>query len=475
MSEARQQAELIALGNFRWFILFACCMCNAISWGTLYSCGVLYSSWTREFKTTSKAFISLVGALPLAISCGLGPLFGMIIGKYGYRSSCIFGGLLMSLGWILSSFMNSIQGLLITFGLLTGFGGGLANFAGANAMNDYFIKDRVFGEGWVGTALCIGLFVSTELLQKLTERFSWKGAMLISGALNLHLCAIGMFLIRPDQAKTHPLNFWRQKSSERKHNLITVVEDHNQNIEKKPDGMEQKEQKAQRRSFLQFLQTSVRLWRRPAFIFLIMSDTLSWTASFIPFVHLVERARVLNIDDDTSAWINSFAGIGGAVGKVSLSWFFQKIKIHPLYAYGITQTLEGLITIFSPFWSTVEGLFVYATLFGFLSGGYGFLKASVALILGREQYGVSFSWFLLIEGFGIAFGPTIGGYLYAYTLSYTSTFMFSGTLIFVSGIMCVWKKTILVYDTRREEERKTKRSLKLHVKEQDDSIKPTFV
>ena len=63
----------------------------------------------------------------------------------------------------------------------------------------------------------------------------------------------------------------------------------------------------------------------------------------------------------------------------------------------------------SPLWSTAEGLFFYATVFGFMSGGYGYIKASVSLMLGRELYGVSFSWFLLLEGFGLAFGPTIGG------------------------------------------------------------------
>ena len=73
------------------------------------------------------------------------------------------------------------------------------------------------------------------------------------------------------------------------------------------------------------------------------------------------------------------------------------------------QLLIGLVTLFSPAWDTQTGLFAFSSAFGFLSGSYGFLKAGVSQVLGKEKFSTSFSWFLMLEGLGIGLGPTIGG------------------------------------------------------------------
>ena len=55
-----------------------------------------------------------------------------------------------------------------------GFGAGLSNFSGGTAVNDYFVKDRVLAEGIHGSALCLGLFLSTEMLQIFAEVYTWR-------------------------------------------------------------------------------------------------------------------------------------------------------------------------------------------------------------------------------------------------------------------------------------------------------------
>ena len=73
------------------------------------------------------------------------------------------------------------------------------------------------------------------------------------------------------------------------------------------------------------------------------------------------------------------------------------------------KVLTGLITALSPMWSTKTGLFVYSSIFGFISGSYGFIRTGVSQLLGKELFSTSFSWFLLLEGIGMCLGPTIGG------------------------------------------------------------------
>jgi len=425
------------VGNHRLVVLFCSSLCNALTWGTAYTCGVLVSSWNREFPSRSRAFVALVGSLPVAIGCGLGPVFGVIIQRFGYRRSTCFGGVICFLGWTSSCFMTDLEGLLVTFGIVLGFGGGLANFAASTALNDYYVKDRVLAEGISGSTMCAGLFVGTGVLQKLVDLFEWQGAMLIFGAFHLHIVVLGMFLFHPAEAPNHPLNFFKKDfTGEQHHHVVKfIAEDVNGNSELQEKVVTHKEKS----SVGDFFRVSWELAKRPAFMFLLMSDFLGWTSNYIPYVHLYERARLLDISQDTSALISSCNGFGGIFGRLLVALMFYKCKVHPLYAYGVLQLLIGLVTLFSPAWDTQTGLFAFSSAFGFLSGSYGYLKAGVSQVLGKEKFSTSFSWFLLLEGIGIGLGPTIGGFLYSETKSYASTFVFSGTLFVLSGFIAFFK------------------------------------
>ena len=63
----------------------------------------------------------------------------------------------------------------------------------------------------------------------------------------------------------------------------------------------------------------------------------------------------------------------------------------------------------SSFWTSIDGLFTFGVFFGFLSNGYGFIKASTAKLLGEEWFADAFSWMLVFEGTGILVGPILAG------------------------------------------------------------------
>ena len=57
---------------------------------------------------------------------------------------------------------------------ILGFGCGLTNFAASNALNDYYVKDRVLAEGIFGSGVGVGLFAGTYVLQKLVDEYNWQ-------------------------------------------------------------------------------------------------------------------------------------------------------------------------------------------------------------------------------------------------------------------------------------------------------------
>lgn len=63
----------------------------------------------------------------------------------------------------------------------------------------YFEKKRPVANALASAGECILTFVLTPLFQLLIDSYSWRGALLILGGLQLHLCVCGM-LLRPLKA-----------------------------------------------------------------------------------------------------------------------------------------------------------------------------------------------------------------------------------------------------------------------------------
>nr|XP_018670362.1 monocarboxylate transporter 14-like isoform X1 [Ciona intestinalis] len=419
--------------KFRWVVLCMAAVINGLTWGLLYAIGVIYSSWLTYFNEPA-SYVSMAGSLPLTIGCFAGPFFRPIVNKFGLRTSGFCGGVIMAFGIAVSYFAESVLTLCFTFGLVAGFGAGLANFSASVAVNQYFYRERSLAEGIMGGGLCIGMFLLSMLQQFFIEAYTWQGTMLLSGGICTHICLASLFFISPKEVETHPLNMWKESDSTSGELQKKI---RNDLISDKGD--QEITDSANKKGRWDF----VKIWCDPRFMLIITSDFLSWVALYVPYVHLVERARTQGISENTSAWLSPAIGFGGLVGRPLIGFAADFFTIHPFWAYTTVQTLCGIGTILSPFWSSIEGLFVFAVYFGFLSNGYGLIKASAAKILGPSNYVDAFSWMLMFEGVGILLGPTVGGAIYDVTQSYDWTFRFAGACLIISAAICLLKPLII--------------------------------
>lgn len=80
-----------------------------------------------------------------------------------------------------------------------GFGYSLTWTPTVTMVGLYFEKKRPVANALASTGECILTFVLTPLFQLLINSYSWRGALLILGGLQLHLCVCGM-LLRPIKA-----------------------------------------------------------------------------------------------------------------------------------------------------------------------------------------------------------------------------------------------------------------------------------
>ena len=69
------------------------------------------------------------------------------------------------------------------------------------AIRQYFVKRFNMAVSWSFTGGTVGLLVLPILMEYLNIRFGWRGAILIYGAMNLHICAAGALIITPSDSQ----------------------------------------------------------------------------------------------------------------------------------------------------------------------------------------------------------------------------------------------------------------------------------
>lgn len=177
-------------GGYGWVVTFASFMCHFIADGIAFTFGVIYSDLLSSFGA-SKSTTSWVGSLFVGIPLLCGPLAGVFVSKYGCRSSAIFGGIITSLGMLLSSFANSIEMLCFTYGILAGFGLAFVYVPASVIPSFWFEKKRALATGLAVSGSGLGTFAVAPLIEFLIEEYGWRGTLLILSAITLNFMVFG--------------------------------------------------------------------------------------------------------------------------------------------------------------------------------------------------------------------------------------------------------------------------------------------
>ena len=114
-----------------------------------------------------------------------GPIASFLTDRYGCRKVTIVGSILAAIGFIISTLTNSLQLLILTFGIISGFGLSLCYVAAVVIIAYYFDKRRSFA---TGLSLCgsgIGTFLFAPLTQYLLDEYGWRGTTLIFAGMHI--------------------------------------------------------------------------------------------------------------------------------------------------------------------------------------------------------------------------------------------------------------------------------------------------
>ncbi|XP_060849164.1 uncharacterized protein LOC132928483 isoform X2 [Rhopalosiphum padi] len=184
-------------GGWGWMVVFASLMICLISDGISFSFGLLYIEFLKEFQE-SKSKTAWIGSLFMAVPLILGPVGSALVDKFGCRKMTILGGIISGLGFIISSFADSIEMVFFTFGFLSGLGLCLCYVTAVVSIAYWFDKKRTLATGLGACGTGIGTFLYAPMTQYSIEEYGWRGTVLLLAGTFFNFCVCGALMRDPD-------------------------------------------------------------------------------------------------------------------------------------------------------------------------------------------------------------------------------------------------------------------------------------
>ena len=209
-------------GGWGWVVVAAAFVANMIADGVTFTFGIIYVDLLRYFGE-GKSKTAWIGGLFMSMPLMSGPIASYLTDRFGCRPVCMFGAVLSAFGFAVSSFVESIELLIFTFGILSGFGLALCYVTAIVIVAYYFDKKRSLATGLSVCGSGIGTFLFAPLTTFLVTEYGWRGTTLIlSGVfLNMAVCGALMRDLEWTKAKSKALRKDRkQKNRDKRKNKM---------------------------------------------------------------------------------------------------------------------------------------------------------------------------------------------------------------------------------------------------------------
>jgi MFS transporter, OFA family, oxalate/formate antiporter len=194
----------------RWLPVLGGILMN-LALGALYAWSVFVLPLEKEFGWT-RADTSWVFTIAIVCFALSFIVAGRLQDLKGPRICALIGGVLVSAGFVLCSFTNSLLGLYVMFGVLVGIGNGFGYATPTPVASKWFPDKR----GLVVGLMVGGYGAGSAILGPLATRLiadpdvGWRATFRILGAVFFVMTMIGTILLRNPPAGYRPPN-WQPK------------------------------------------------------------------------------------------------------------------------------------------------------------------------------------------------------------------------------------------------------------------------
>ena len=196
-----------AASNVRWFQL----LLGFIVMMTISSPQYIWTLFTTDFMKTTGSKLSEVQwtiTILIVLQTWLAPVQGYLVERFGPKLLIGLGAVLSGLGWIASSYVTSLTGLYLTYGLLCGIGTGIVYIGIIGLMVKWFPERRGFATGIVAAGYGFGAIFSTFPIDAMMKDKGYQATLLTFGAIFAVVGLIAALMLRapaPGEVAVKPL------------------------------------------------------------------------------------------------------------------------------------------------------------------------------------------------------------------------------------------------------------------------------
>jgi MFS transporter, OFA family, oxalate/formate antiporter len=393
--------EIGSTGLNRWWRVVGGLMMN-IALGTLYAWSVFVAPLEKEFgwkrAQTSNVFTIAVVVFALTFIVA-----GRLQDKFGPFWVSLTGGVLVSLGFFLCAFTNSLMYLYICFGVIGGLGNGFGYATPIPVMAKWFPDKRGLAVGLAVAGYGAGSALFGPLANlKLIPAYGVHTTFMILGAIFLVMTVIGAFLLKNPPSGYKPAG-WTPAPPTAKTSATTQ----------------------------EF--TPSEVLRTPAFYFMWIAYALGTSAGLMVISQLVPFAKSVHISSAALATMGLVVGAAGnASGRILSGWMSDAMG-----RLNVLRLMIGISMISMPLLYLAGGnvslLYVMVFIVYWCYGTQLSVNGSAtADFWGTKNAGINYG--MLFTAWGVAgiIGPRIGGVLFDKYHNYQMAFYTAAVLAAVA-------------------------------------------
>jgi MFS transporter, OFA family, oxalate/formate antiporter len=179
---AESAAPAARAASMRWLQLFM----GFVVMMTVSSPQYVWTLFIPSFQTKTGALLSEVQwtiTILIVLQTWLAPIQGLLVDRFGPKLLIAAGALLSGAGWIASSFISSLWGLYLTYGLLCGFGTGFVYIGVIGQMVRWFPLNRGLATGVVAAGYGFGAMLTTFPIDAMMKSAGYQETLLTFGAI----------------------------------------------------------------------------------------------------------------------------------------------------------------------------------------------------------------------------------------------------------------------------------------------------
>ncbi|XP_038069324.1 monocarboxylate transporter 12-like [Patiria miniata] len=401
-----------------WYAVL-CLHVNWLLWaGLLKGLGVMLPTLKEQFTAETWMIGWLIATINGAASF-TAPLSVPLEGKFGTRAVVTVSGFLVGTSMILSSFSNSAIQMMLT-SLLAGPGLSIVNVLTRAATGRYFTTNYATANGIGTSGHAVGMILMAPLTQLLLDTYGWRGALVLIGALSLHLGVCGLLLRSPPIAPT--------QAPDRYLPIISSEEE-----KSPPDEASHDTKNVSRLSnfrgaiWAQRNLLGCAVCCRVEFWIVSLVYGCAFFVSSLWLIYFVAYAEAKGFSGYEAVTFTTVGGIGNLVFKVVVGVIVDRglLKLRLSMSVMIIVNSVALLVLpwMNSYWLMVANAFIFNGFNGALSS---LIDIYTRELLGAEDLVSAFSWMdLVATTFQLAFG-FFPGWIFDRNGSYDTAFVILG-------------------------------------------------